>query len=114
MKKPATYYFLLVAGLDVFWGWFSGALSARVSEALVEYEREVLTATRVALAYHWWPYAFALVAIVFLCVSVFTKTSSASLMHVVVGLILVQAPVVVVVDLSYMVDLMPPVLVSFE
>ena len=114
MKKPVTYYFLLVAGLDVFWGWFSGLLAAWMSEAFEARDVDLPAVSHVALACHWWPYAFAVVAVVFLCVSVFTRISSAALMHVVVGLILVQLPVLVFVDQAYLLGLMPPVVITLE
>ena len=50
---------------------------------------------------------FALVAVVFLGVSVFTKTSGAALMHVVVGLILIQVPILVFVGLAYPLAFLP-------
>ena len=107
MKKPSTYYFLLVAGLDVFWGWFQGLVVVRMSEIHEGREVDLPFATNLALTYQWWPYVFALVAVALLCLSVFTRVSSTALMHVVVGLILIQIPVLVFVDIAYLIGLMP-------
>jgi hypothetical protein len=86
MKKVSTYYFAVLAATNCLLGWIFIQFNRMMIEQFARDlgGRALPPATTWATNWPWWPYAFAVLFALGVCLSITSRIRSASLLHVII------------------------------